>query len=927
MSLRNPPPGPSSAPAAPSSEPIASTKLLPPRGARRLMPREALIARLQEARRQRCVVVQGPAGSGKTSTLVAWRQALLALDYDVAWLSLSSEDDELARFFDCLLASLAEIDPALGRETTLLMGRDSNESAVEHWIITLVQEIGRRPRELVLMLDDVQNLDDPRIFEALQWLLEYAPPKLHLVLGTRHPLPMPLALPRLRAQGLLSEFDLSDLRFSPEESERFLREQLGSIDPRDARTLHRLTDGWVAGLQLFAVDLKAKQGSGFAPVEMRDAQAFANYFEREVLVRLAPADLDLLTRVAACNRFCASLCATLLGQPNALAQMTTRLAHLDAQNLFVSQVSSHDRETWYRLHPLLREVLQARLALQPIEAQRALHHAAWHWFEGRGHIDEAVRHAVQAGEPQAAGDMVEACALELLARSELTQLANLIRRLPPEQMRSRFRLRIAHGHLLLYALRTDELRRSLDQMETDFGMLSPRERYGITLLRAGLALQEDDTSAAHAILPELEAIPDDAEPHAFAGRNHIMAWMYMFDGDYAKAHALLAESAARGNPGRILLGRSLDALCLILEGQMGEAESVLRGVLEAAHERGAADVGTVCVASALLADCLYEANDLDAVCELLEPRLELLLRASIPDAVSRALVVLCSVCWQKGRYLDALDYMERLEDYGTQHRLDRPLAHALAMRLRWQLRRGDTVQAQATLERIVLLGARQAGRTSVAAGEVRRTAERARAEMSLHWNDFDAAIARLEPVTADYATDLRPRTVALLQAQIGCAEAGRGNTELARRHLLEALRLGHRLGLTRTLLDADRRVPEQIEALLQGTPVDPVLAFYARRVLAAATQRQPVAAPPPAPAAGAAIESFSEREREVLNLVAQALPNKKIARVLGVTPHTVKWHLRKIYAKLGVAERDEAVARLRDLELGRENTAARGGSN
>lgn len=915
-----------------SSEPIASTKLLPPRGARRLMAREPLIARLQEARRQRCVIVQGPAGSGKTSTLVAWRQALLALDFDVAWLSLAPEDDALARFFDCLLASLAEVDPALVQETALLMGRDSDESAVEHWVITLVQDIARRPRELVLMLDDVQHLDDePRIFEALQWLLEYAPPNFHLVFGTRHPLPLPLAISRLRAQGLLSEFDLHDLRFTPEESARFLREQLGSIDPRDARDLHELTDGWVAGLQLFAVDLKAKQGRGFARVQVRDAQAFASYFEREVLVRLAPQDLELLTRMAACNRFCASLCATLLELPQAVARMTTRLTQLDADNLFISQVSSHDHESWYRLHPLLREVLLARLAQRPAPEQRALHHAAWRWFETHGHTDESVRHAVQAGEAQAAGDMVEACALDLLVRGELTQLANLIRRLPPEQLRARFRLRVAHGHLLLYALRTEELRHELQSLESDFGTLSERERYGITLLRGGLAMQEDDNAAMRAILPALDAIPAQAYAHAHAGQCHLLAWMHMSEGDYAAAQAKLAQGAELGHPGQLLLGQSLGGLSLILQGHMGEAESTLRSVLATARQRGRSELGVVCLASGLLSDVLYESNDLDAVCELLEPRMEVMLRASIPDAVARALLVLSCACWLKGRHLDALDYLDRLEDYGTRHALDRPLAYALTLRLRWCLGRRETVQAQATLERLVLLAVRQGGRASAAAAEVRRMAERARAEMSLHWNDFDAAIVRFQAVLDANAAAARPRLVAGLHMQLACAEAGRGQATAARRHLVEGLRMGHRLGLVRGLLDASRQVPALLQDLLQGEPLDPVLGFYARRVLTASSQWRQAAGPAPVlmplPAAAAAIDAFSEREREVLNLVAQALPNKKIARVLGVTPHTVKWHLRRIYAKLGVAERDEAVARLRDLALARENTAPPGGAN
>jgi LuxR family maltose regulon positive regulatory protein len=130
------------------------------------------MARLQEVRRQRCVVIQGPAGCGKTSSLLAWRRELLAMNFDVAWLSLAAEDDELGRFSHCLQASLAQVAPDQVRDAAFLLGRDNDDMAVEHWVITLVQGIAQHPRELVLMLDDVQHLQDARIVQALQWLID-----------------------------------------------------------------------------------------------------------------------------------------------------------------------------------------------------------------------------------------------------------------------------------------------------------------------------------------------------------------------------------------------------------------------------------------------------------------------------------------------------------------------------------------------------------------------------------------------------------------------------------------------------------------------------------------------------------------------------------------------------------------------------------
>jgi LuxR family maltose regulon positive regulatory protein len=895
-------------------EPVPSTKLLPPRAARRLMPRDALLARLMDARRQRCVVVQGPAGSGKTSTLVAWRQVLLTLDFDVAWLSLAAEDNEPTRLFGCLLASIGTVDKGAVREATLLMGRDSDEAALEHWVITVVEAVSARPREFVLMLDDVQHLEDPRIHQALQWLLDYAPSNLHLVFGSRSALPVSLA--RLRAQGLVTEFDLRDLRFSAEESERFLREQLGRIDRRDAQVLHELTDGWVAGLQRFAVDLRAKQGGGFARVQVRDAEAFALYFEREILVNVAPDDLDLLIRVAACSRFCASLCATLLGQPNAVASMTSRLSRLDAANLFISQVSATDHESWYRLHPLLREILLARVGQLPEAERQALHQAAWRWFEARGHVEEAVRHAVQAGDAQAAADIVEACAVDMMGRGELAQLADLMRRLPVQQVRSRFALRMVSGYLFMYAHNLDAVEAALRELEAELPARGAGERFAVRLLRAALALRRDDTEALRSLQPELEELPDDAGDFAFAGRAHLLSWLYMHEDQYDAARAVLAEGARHGMASaRRFVGRALEGMSLALEGRVLDAERVLRDVLQACEARGAALVDVAGLVAGLLGETLYELNELDPACCLLEPRIEVLERTSLPDAALRALLVLARASWLLGRRLEALDHLERLEDYGTRNGLDRVLAHALSLRLRFHLADGEVTQADTVRDRLSALAGRHAGAPRGTAAETHRIAERARAEACLHWRDFGGAVACLTPLLERTVAAGRGSEAAGVHVALAAAHAGRGSQNAAREQVMRALRLGHRLGLVRSLLDASPQLPGMLETMVEDKLLDPVLAFYAKRLLAAEASLRQVVETRPNGGAASRVHLLNEREREVLALVAQALPNKKIARVLGVTPHTVKWHLGKAYAKLGVSERDEAVARMRDLEM------------
>ncbi|QQX82776.1 IS630 family transposase [Cupriavidus necator] len=927
-SVGAPAPGPHGAmplshpePPAPTMvESIDAGRLMPPRTTHPLIPREALMARLLNARRQRCVLIQGQAGSGKTSTLLAWRRLLLSLDYDVTWLSLSAKDNEPARFFDCLLASIAQVNPAAVREAALLASHatiargDASHAAIEHWVISLVQGLASHPRELVLMLDDLHHIDDPRVFQAVQWLLDYAPPNVHLALSSRSALP--LSLERPRARGLLTAVDMRDLRFTAEESERFLREQLGSIEANVAAEVHRLTDGWVAGLQRFATDMRSPRHHGWRAEPMRDARAFASYFEREVLCRLPADDLDVLTRTAICQRLCGPLCAAVLGRQDEAAGMSARLARFEADNLFLTQIDSPGHETWYRMHPLLREVLLSRVADMPAAGQQALHTAACAWFGAGGHIDDAVHHAVLAGDVDTAAGMVEGCAYDLLVKGDLSQLASLLRRLPEEEVRRRFGLLLVSAYFAMYTSRFDAAHECLARMASKRATLDDRQRYAEALVRAGLALQEDDPDTVLAMVPTLrDGIPAEADDFSWSCRSNILGWAYVYQGQYDEARAVVEQAGTRGAGTRSrLLGHCITAMSLAVEGRLAQAERTVGEVLQKSDARGSASVGLSCMAAGLLADLLYEVNDIEGAIRLLEPRLNVLERASLPDTVLHALRVLSRSHWLAGRHAQAMACLDRLEAYASRFRLDRLLAEAHALRLRCHQELGEMQGANEALRQLEAIGARHAAGATETARRVLAVVQRAQITMHLYLRDFAAGAARLAEQLELNAGDVHPARAAGLELQMALTHLHLGGAQAALTHLCRALTLGHQLGLVRTLLDVSPDFLPQLDAILAAGPLDPILAFYVRRLqseapaVGAAAQVQGAARPGPGTA-----DVLSEREREVLDLAAQAMPNKKIAMVLGLAPETVKWHLKNIYAKLGVSGRGGAAARLRDL--------------
>lgn len=910
----------------------AGSRLLPPRSTQRFIAREPLMSRLVEARRCRCIVVSGPAGSGKTTLLAAWRQSLVSLGFDLAWLSVTPEDNEAARFLDAVMASLAQVDPAIVREAALLGGERFDADAVERLVISLVRGVAAHPRDLVLALDDLHHITQPQIVTALEWLLDYAPPNLHLALSSRGALR--LSLERLRSQGQTFDVGLRDLRFSLAETEQFARAQAIELDARTLRQMHELTDGWVAGLQLLCVEWKKKHPPGtaqpngdgerlLARTPIRDVEAFTRFFEDEVLSTLSAEASQTLTCLAPCHRFNASLCAALMGQPQSADVAMKLLERLEADDLFVVAEEGREADTWYRLHPLLRETLLARFAALPAARQREVHARAWAWFRDHGLLDEAVRHAVQAGEAEQAADLVEQRALSIFARGARRPLIALLRQLPEEQVRKRFGLRLWLARSQLYLRELDACTRSVDELERDLQGGDINQRFNIAMLRCALAVQRDDTDSAMALLPEVLAVPPNVDALARGGRDNLLTWLYMHRGEYEKARRVQAEASplmVNGTPlsstvGGPLHGRALVGLSYALEGQMTQAERIYRAVIADAEQCGRPCAETYYFTIALLSDVLYELNDTRAARLLIEDKVEVLERMAIPDAVLRAMRLLSAAHWLAGNRLECFAYLERLEDYALRNRLDRLLAYSLADQVQFRLLAGETLAAEAEMARLEEVDARHPNAQQSALGEISDMAERARMQIATMQGDLDGAAPRLAALFARCEARGRQRMAAAILLKSAVVDARRGRAGPAREKAVEALRRGHRLGLMRTLLDADLSARKLIGEVAQLETLDPVLQFYVER-LQANQAFSPLEKPAAAQQGATTIEPLRDRELEVLRLLLQAMPNKRIARALGLSPETVKWHLSRVYSKLGVTGRDEAVARARDLGLG-----------
>jgi LuxR family transcriptional regulator, maltose regulon positive regulatory protein len=359
-----------------------------------------------------------------------------------------------------VVAALDRARPGIAERVGALLG-PSAPSSFEGLVTALINELAARPGqdELLLVLDDYHLIDARQVHEPLVFLLEHLPPDVHLVLASRADPPLPLA--RLRARGQLAELRAGELRFTAEEAATLLREAVDAELPGAAvAALVARTEGWVAGLQLAALSLQGQADpTGFVAAFSGTHRYVLDFLADEVLEGQTGQVREFLLETSVLDRLTGGLCEAVTGRAGGQAM----LERVERANLFL--VPLDEVRGWWRYHHLFADLLRARLHQQQPGRAAALHGAAAAWCEEHSLADDAVRHALAAGDTTWAARLIERHFDETFLLGERATIQRWLSSLPAELAGSRPRLLLAQARLALLSGRLEAAKRLLDAAE------------------------------------------------------------------------------------------------------------------------------------------------------------------------------------------------------------------------------------------------------------------------------------------------------------------------------------------------------------------------------------------------------------------------------------------------------------------------------
>ncbi|MEQ8677789.1 MAG: LuxR C-terminal-related transcriptional regulator [Aggregatilineales bacterium] len=898
---------------------ILTTKLYVPVPRPGSVLRPRLIDQLNGGSHSKLTLISAPAGFGKTTLVTEW---IDSGERPVAWLSLDEGDNNPVRFLSYLVAALQTISPQIGNSIMSLL-EAPQPPPIDSLLTPLLNELATIPHDFVLILDDYHTLDSTGIDSALTFLIGNQPPQLHLVITTREDPRLPLA--RLRVRGQLTELRAADLRFTADEAAEFLNSAMGlSLSPDDVAALEQRTEGWIAGLQLAAIAMQGKQDTGAFIQSFTGSHHFVlDYLIEEVLNRQPSHIQDFLLKTSILERLCGPLCAAILqDDEDALAT----LENIRQANLFL--IALDNERNWYRYHHLFGDLLRKRLGQTDSIEIDDLHIRASQWYEQHELRSEAIYHALVAKDFERAATMIEVA----WTATHSTTFQNGEQRawmqaLPTSVYRNRPVLSTGYGWVLLDFGELDAADERLrdaeqwldidgqpDQVASEIIVVDKAEfqRLPATIASArtyhALALGNIPETIKHG--QRVLAFAEEDDHHQRGIAISMLGLAHWYTGDLEAAYQFMTDGmehmyqlgiihfALSSTFGladiRLGQGRLFDAIDIYQKGlQVAESQSY--------QVQGIADLYMG------LGDLYREQNNLETAREYIAKSESLDEQAGLPDWRVRFCKVQARMKQISGDFdsaLELLDEAERLYHITPVPNIQ-PIPAMKAQiwikqgqinrALSWAQGRGLSLDSDVTyLNEFELMTLARLHIDLVENGSTSNT---------IH--ELTHLLERLLDTAEGEKRMGSVIEIRILQARLHWTLL---NGKVALASLQPALQLAEPEGYVRIFVDEG----QVMKAMLTEAVTQDIFPTYSRKLLTAFDSASSL---PASRASQPLIEPLSERELEILQLVADGLSNREVSKRLFIALNTVKGHNRNIYQKLQVSRRTEAVARARELGL------------